>query len=383
MARIVYALSGQGRGHASRVLAITDALRRRGHDVVFCCGGMAREIMESVGEHVIPVPALRQVIEDNEVRLFRTIRCNLGSILRLRQIVRRLADEFRRLGPDLLITDFEAFAPRAARQLGIPILSFNHQEVVTELVYDLPDRHRRNAALTSYAIRLIVPRNPTHILLTSFFFGPLRRPESTTLIPPIIRPEVQALTPTPGEHVLVYFNQTEGAEGVIESLSAVDASFILYNFEPPDDPERYPNLTFKSPSIDEFVDDLAGCRAVICTAGFTLISESLYLGKPLLVVPNRGIFEQTINALFLQRDGLGAAVIERPLTAFDVQQFISNIELYRARMAGRDVLGNDQAVQCIEQLLARKTPSRNGLQEQPSEAVRPGLAAGSYVAKAE
>ncbi len=35
MARIIYALSGQGRGHTSRVIAISDELRRRGHEVVF------------------------------------------------------------------------------------------------------------------------------------------------------------------------------------------------------------------------------------------------------------------------------------------------------------------------------------------------------------
>lgn len=382
MARIVYALSGQGRGHTSRVLAVTDALRKRGHEVVFCCGGTAREIIEARGEHIIPVPALRQVMVNNQIRHARTFAVNLGSILRLPFIVRRLAAHIDAFGPDLLITDFEAFSPRAASRLGIPTLSFNHQEVVTELVYDLPARYRKTAAVTATAIRLIAPRNPTHILLTSFFFGRLKRPDITTLVPPIIRPEVQALTPTSGDQVLVYYNQSDGAQGVIDALSGVDARFTLYNFNLPDEPERFPNLTFKEPSMDGFLQDLASCRAVICTAGFTLISESLFLGKPLLVVPNRGIFEQIINAHFLERNGLGAAVIERPLTREDVQQFMSNIESYRARMADRDVLGNEQAVHCIESLLdGHLDPER--LFEQPSRTLGPDLATGPYVAKAE
>src|SRR5690606_29122306 len=179
---------------------------------------------------------------------------------------------------------FEAFSPRAAQRLGIPVLSFNHQQVVTELEYDCPGRYEKNKALTATAIRLIAPSDPTHILLTSFFFGPLKRPDRTTLIPPIIRPEVQALTPSEGEHVLVYYNQTDGSQGVLEALRSVKAHFILYNFDAADEPETYDNLTFKNPSIEGFAEDLASCRAVICTAGFTLISESLYLGKPLLVV---------------------------------------------------------------------------------------------------
>lgn len=382
MARIVYALSGQGRGHTSRVLAMSDALRKRGHEIVFCCGGTAREIMESRGERVIPVPALRQVMVDNQIRLLRTFGSNFSSVIRKRRIVNGLAQRFSEIAPDLLISDFEAFSPRAAAQIGLPVLSFNHQEVVTELEYELPPEHRAAAALTATVIRFIAPRNPTHTLLSSFFFAPLRHPERTTLIPPIIRPEVQELNPTNGEEILVYYNQSDGTEGVIEALAQVDARFTLYNFEKPSDAARYPNLTFKEPSIDGFATDLAACRAVICTAGFTLISESLYLGKPLLVVPNRGIFEQTINAIFLQRKGLGSAIIERPLTTEDVKQFISNIEEYRARMSDQDVLGNDQAVDCIERLLAQRV-RQNGVQGESEEQECARLTTGEYVAKAE
>ena len=353
MATILYALSGQGRGHTSRVTAVSDALRRRGHDVVFCCGGTAREILEARGEAVVPVPALRQVMRDNEVRLAQTVACNVPHILRAPSILNALTERIELLGPDLVITDFEAFAPRAAARAGVPVLSFNHQQVVTEMQYDLPRRYRLMAAVTSGAIRLIAPRRPEHVLVSSFFYGNLKRPERTTLVPPIIRPEVQQLAPREGDKVVVYYNQTEGAQHVIRALSEVDASFVLYNFGAPPEGGVFKNLTFKKPCMDGFARDLAESRAVICTAGFTLISESLYLRKPLLVVPNRGIFEQTLNAIFLERNGMGEAVIERPLQASDVQQFLEKIPVYRARMPSEGILGNRLAVDCIERLLSR------------------------------
>lgn len=382
MARIVYALSGQGRGHASRVLAISEALRRRGHEITFCCGGTARDILEARGEQVIEVPSLRQIMKDNRVRIGRTLLSNIGSIVRFRKIVDQLVEAIRSCRPDLLITDFEAFSPKAARELDIPVLSFNHQEVVTEMVYDLPVRYRATAALAALAIRLIAPRRPTHVLLTSFFYGRLRHPERTTLIPPIIRPEVRQLEPTTGDPILVYYNSAEGAQRVVDVLARVDASFILYNLPPPEQQRPYHNLTFKNPSIEEFANDLASCRAVICTAGYTLISESLHLGKPLLVVPNRGIFEQTLNALFVRRQGFGSAVIERALTVEDVQQFLTNIEEYRARMPRQDVLGNELAVAHIEGLLARSS-GRSLPLEAPLELRTNGSSVGSYVAKAD
>lgn len=353
MARIIYALSGQGRGHTSRVIAISDELRRRGHEVIFCCGGTARDILESQGEPVIPVPALRQVLEGNEVRFGETILENWKSILGLPRIVRRLARAFQAFAPTLLITDFEAFSPRAARRIGLPVLSFNHQQVVTETSYELPTQCILHAAITRWAIRLIAPQEPVHLLLSSFYFPPLRHPDRTTLVPPIIRPAVQALRPETGRHVLVYYNQTDGADHVLATLREVDASFILYNFDVPAHPEAYPNLTFKQPSLDGFLRDLASSRAVLCTAGFTLISEALYLGKPLLVVPNRGIFEQTLNALFLQREQLGQAVIDRPLTVGDVTAFLERLDTFAARLQGRNACGNKEAVACIEGVLSK------------------------------
>lgn len=357
MARIIYALSGQGRGHTSRVIAITEALRERGHEVRFCCGGTARDILRGEGEEVIDVPALTQVMEGNQVQHGRTIAANWDKVLNQPRIVSRLADEYRSFGPDLLITDFEAFSPKAARKLGIPTISFNHQQVVTETRYHLPMREWGQAALTAMAIRMIAPKKPAHILLTSFFFPPLKHPEYTTLVGPIIRPDVQALTPTRGEHILVYYNQTEGAEHVLDTLRQVNASFIVYNFPTPEEPERYPNVQFKQPSLEGFLEDLAESRAVICTAGFTLISEGLYLGKPLLVVPNRGIFEQTINALFLERYGLGRAVMDRSLLPSDIQNFLSSTGTYEQRQKGQRRIGNEEALRCIENVLARLKPT--------------------------
>ncbi len=358
MARIIYALSGQGRGHTSRAIAISDALRAREHEIWFCGGGQARDILMAQGERVLPVPALRHAMEGNTLQVGRTLRTNWKALRELSDTVTDLAGTFAALDPDLLVTDFEGFSPRAAARIGLPVLSFNHQQIVTETRYALPWRYRPAALLAQMVIRLIAPRNPEHVLLSSFFFPPLKQPARTTLVPPIIRPAVKHLQPRCGDHVLVYYNQTEGSTYVLDQLRAVDARFVVYNFEPPDRPDAYPNLTFKEPSLGGFLNDLASSRAVLCTAGFTLMSEALFLGKPLLVVPNRGIFEQTINALFLEREGLGQAVLNRPLTAEDVTAFLDRLDAYRARLRDRPACGNDAAVACIEAVLKRRGAAR-------------------------
>lgn len=338
-------------------MAIAAELRKRSHAVTFCGGGTAQKILEEEGEQVIPVPALRQVMEANRIQYGKTLYCNGKILLRMPAILDRLAETFQDLRPDLLITDFEVFSSRAAQRVGLPVVSFNHQQVVTEMEYDLPMSYWPAAALASAAIRWVAPAEPEHVLLTSFFFAPLKHPARTTLVPPIIRPNVQARTPSPGEHVLVYYNHPEGARRVIDTLQQVETPFTMYCSNPPGVACQRGNVHVKPPSLSGFLDDLATSSAVICTAGFTLISEALYLGKPLLVVPNQGIFEQTLNALFLERQGLGHAVLDRPLTTDDVKDFLKRRYSYRTRLSSYERCGNQQAIECIEDILVRLRPT--------------------------
>ena len=59
MARIVYALTSQGRGHSSRVTAMAEELEARGHTLLFCAGGEAGALLGESGREVIELPVLR------------------------------------------------------------------------------------------------------------------------------------------------------------------------------------------------------------------------------------------------------------------------------------------------------------------------------------
>jgi len=57
-------------------------------------------------------------------------------------------------------------------------------------------------------------------------------------------------------------------------------------------------------SSDDFLTSLASSNGVLCGAGFETPSEALFLGKPLLVVPMKGQFEQQCNAAALAQMGV-------------------------------------------------------------------------------
>ena len=374
MARIVYALCGEGRGHLSRTLAVAETLRGRGHEIMFCCGGAARETLEAGAKYgetsdVLSVPALGQSVRDNRVNFFKTVRRNLGPILFKPEIVRGLARRLEALEPAVLVTDFEPFSALAAELIGLPTVSLNRQQILTETRPRVPRAHSLNAALTAGVVRHIAPRRPAHVILPSFApLSPPRRPERVSLVPPIIRAAVRTRTPSTGEHVVVYTNHVGAAE-VLGALRGLDQPFVLFGFgQEVGQSERGGNLTFEPPSEGGFLDALTSSRGVICTAGFTLLSEALYLGKPILAVPNRGSFEQTLNALELARKGLGETVIGRSLTREDVTEFL------RASGALRQPHfrpGNDAAADIIERVMGERELRRERAWRMGAGAVAP------------
>ncbi len=346
MALILYALAGQGRGHTSRSLAVVDALRARGHGVAFCCGEPAAGRLRAQGESVVPVPAPREYVRRNRVRLLRSAWTNAPLAFGTPRIVRELAEHVADLGPDLVVADFEPFAPRAAERLGVPAVALSHQQVISEARCRVPLRFAASAALTRLGIGVMAPRRLfRRIVVPSFFFPPLRDPERAVLIPPILRGDVQAAEPTRGDHVLVYLNHPDGAERVARTLTALpDVPFVAYNLP---SAAAAPNVTVKSPGRAPFVADLAACRAVVCTAGFTLLSEALHLGKPVLAVPNRGFFEQAVNALYLARSGRGGAVLSGRLTPEALRGFLARA----APLALGGPVGNGRAADLVEDAL--------------------------------
>ena len=322
MATLIYAFNSGGRGHTSRALAVSDTLRRRGHEVVFCCGGAVKTTLERRGERVVEVPALEQVIHNNRGSFGKTVLHNLKPFA-LGFDVPGLVHALERYNPDLLISDFEPFATLAAELMRLPVVALNRQQVVTEARYTLPPGYRGSAFLTRAAVRYLAPKSPEHILLPTFSPLELKRPECATPLSPIIRASVADKAPRKGDYLLVYYNHKDIA-GTLRVLGGVNYPFVVYSSAPLP-PSVPPNVLLKRPSAGTFEADLAGCRGVICTAGFNLISEALFLGKPLLVHPNRSFFEQTLNALLLERHGLGHACFGRTLEEADIEAFIARL----------------------------------------------------------
>jgi hypothetical protein len=79
---------------------------------------------------------------------------------------------------------------------------------------------------------------------------------------------------------------------------------------------------------------------VICGGGHTLISEALYLGKPVLSFPIRFAGEQEVNAAYLDRLGYGMGCASSHPTESLIHTFETGLAGFRSAIRSETFLGN-------------------------------------------
>ena len=342
MARIVYGVSGEGSGHSSRSRVILSHLIAAGHEVRAASYGRGCANLEDDFD-VLEIQGLRIAASDNSVSLTRTVGGNLARLPELvaavREVKRQLFERFR---PHCVFTDFEPSTAYLARHFELPLVSLDNQHRMRYMRHPVPRGLRREALMTKAIIRAMVPP-PDVSLIATFHFGTVQN-RRTFLFPPILRREVLDLEPSDGDHVVAYFNKSY--DRMLELFERFPRQrFIVYGQQ--ETPDR-PNVRFR-PFGKAFLVDLASAKAVIATAGFTLTTETLHLGKPFLALPMKGQFEQQLNALMLEDLGYGRNGGQA--TAGTLRDFFDRLSEYRERLSGYRAEDNRRVLAKVDELL--------------------------------
>jgi uncharacterized protein (TIGR00661 family) len=351
LASIVYAMCGEGRGHATRAQTVIEALRGR-HQLTLFASGCAVDMLEArygrTDIRVVRIPGLQfGYSQPGRVDLLRTLRLAARFKWEANRYIDAVVPELEAAEPDLVIADFEPIVPRAARRLGLPFISFDHQHfLVAGDLSALPFGVRQEANLAAPFVSALYDWQAATIV-SSFYRVPIRKGlRNVTWVGTLIRPELVRMTPVHGPYLLAYMRRHASPE-TLAALAASGRPVRVYGLG-----ERPSAGLLSFHAIDErrFMDDLAGCEAVVSTAGNQLVGEALFLGKPLLVMPEGWNFEQSVNAHFLEQSGAGW--VERgQLTPERVRAFLDAVGGLRAHIRREHVYGNDAAVAALERHL--------------------------------
>jgi uncharacterized protein (TIGR00661 family) len=293
---------------------------------------------------VLEIEGLCIASQDNKVSVVRTFTENIKRLPDGYRSLQRLRGEiFKGFQPDCVITDFEPMTAYLANHYDLPLVTIDNQHRMRYLEYECPPDSAIEAQVTKNIIRAMVPR-PDVSLVTTFFLGEVTN-DRTFLFPPILRHEVLELQPSEGDHILVYL--TSGFESFLEELHAYPReTFFVYGYDRSD---RHGNISYRPFSNDGFLRDLASAKAVMATAGFTLISEALFLKKSYLAMPMAGQFEQQLNGFQVQKLGYGKNVEEIHSDA--IGEFLYRIPEYRQQLANYQAGDNRDIQQKLDELL--------------------------------
>jgi uncharacterized protein (TIGR00661 family) len=283
---------------------------------------------------------------NNRVRYERTLARNLIKAPRAARSLKelsRLVDESK---IDLVITDFEPLSSHIGHHKHLPVISIDNQHAITNTSVTLPHGFKRDVAAVKLVTRMMTPHVDAYLVL-SFFPAPVKK-RDTFLFPPILRQEVLSATPQTGDYVLVYV--TSPAKELAALLKQVRHKFVAYGFEIEG---QEGNILFKKPSMDGFLRDLAGAKAVIANAGFSLVSEALHLGKPYLAMPVKNQFEQTFNAYYVDKLGYGAWW--KDLGKEQIESFLFNLPFYSGNLSSYPRQGNGAILAKVDELIGTLT----------------------------
>jgi uncharacterized protein (TIGR00661 family) len=335
--RLLYGIVGEGMGHAMRSRAVIDHLiHDEGHEVAVVVSGRAYEMLKKNFQDVHHIWGLSMTYRDNRFRVIRSIVENIKSSLEgiPENILRyfTIAHEFK---PECVISDFESWSYLYGVRHRIPVLCIDNIQMIARCTHprELIALWEKDFLMTKTFIKGKLPLC-SHYYITTFFYPEVRKPD-TTLVPPVLRKEILNAPRSEGEHVLVY-QTSESAEGLPAVLKQLDIPFHVYGFRR-DIKEDVVDGNIRFRPFDEalFIRDLASSRAVIANGGFTLLSEAVYLHKPVLSIPVRSQFEQVLNAFYLERLGYGYTMDE--LDVATLRHFFENLDAY-----GRNVSTYEQ-----------------------------------------
>ena len=255
---------------------------------------------------------------------------------------------------DFAITDLEPLLPRVALLREKPFLTFDNQHA---MIYgDVDINHftfseRLEHFFISTFLRTAYHPKSDLSILTSFCEIPVKKKyeKKVKAVGPLIRRDIinHIKDIRYDDYILVYAHRylRDILFPILTELK--NTKFVVFttdDFEADNFPYRREWIEYHGIDPKEFVKKLVRCKAVVSTAGNTLLGESLYLRKPFFAISLEGQFEQRLNHYLLEKGQLGEGCKFSQVKKEYLVKFLNNIEKYQKNLGDSEVIDNTEKI---------------------------------------
>jgi uncharacterized protein (TIGR00661 family) len=330
--KFLFIVQGEGRGHMTQAISLADILRAEGHEVVHVLTGKSKRrelpsfFFQKIKSEVTLFESPNFVIDakSKKISLWKTIVYNVFKIGTFVKSLRQIHRIVKTTKPDVIINFYDLLSGLYSliyrpKQKYICI---GHQFLLNHPDFTFPKGYAVDKILMKVNTAFTSIRADKHLALS---FRPMTDvpDKKIYVVPPLLRVEITRLLVENKKYILGYLLNAEyGLE--IENWHKKHPELELHFFwDKKDVPEEYtvhPNLTFHKLNDVKFLEMMSKCGAYCSTAGFESICEAMYLGKPIMMVPSYGHFEQACNALDATLAGAGIQNV-----VFNLDPFIEYI----------------------------------------------------------
>lgn len=329
--KFLFIIQGEGRGHLTQAISFAQLIRSQGHELESVIVGKSkrRELPDffrrEIGAPIqfVDSPNFECDTQQKKINLSKTIWKNTLRLSVFWKSLNAIDQEVKATQPDLVLNFYDLlggfynliFRPKAKfwvighqYLIGHPDFHFAPNRRVEKFLFQL------NTRMTAFGAE--------EVLALSFL--PQKKVSSKVrVVPPLLRREVKVLRPCQGDFYLAYMVNPGYGEEVIRYAKRYPDLKIKAYWDKKDAAEvenPLPNLSFHRVNDRTFLEDMAACKGLVCTAGFESVCEAMYLDKPVMMIPVAGQYEQACNALDAEASGAGMASADFDFGKFEQVQ---------------------------------------------------------------